>query len=82
MKGIIFTEFLELVEKKFGLAMVDDIIEESKVESQGIYTSVGTYPSHEMFQLIGVLSEKTKLTKDQLLQTYAEYFFNHIEKIA
>ena len=26
MKGIVFTEFLELVENKFGLEMVDTII--------------------------------------------------------
>jgi hypothetical protein len=80
MKGIIFTEFLELVEEKFGLEMVDEIIEESNLESKGVYTSVGTYPSSEMFQLLGVLSEKTKISKNALLQTYAEYFFNHIEQ--
>ena len=33
MKGIIFTEFLELVEEKFGLTMVDKIIEQSDLES-------------------------------------------------
>ena len=43
MKGVIFTEFLELVEKKFGLAMVDKIIGQSNLASEGIYTSVGTY---------------------------------------
>lgn len=80
MKGVIFTEFLELVEEKFGIKMVDEIIEMSNLESEGIYTSVGTYPSSEMFKLIGALSEKTKISKNDLLQTYAEYFFNHIEK--
>ena len=42
MKGIIFTEFLDLVEEKFGLEMVDKIIEQSNLDSGGIYTSVGT----------------------------------------
>jgi len=32
MKGIVFTEFLELVEDKFGLEMVDNIIESSDLE--------------------------------------------------
>ena len=31
MKGIIFTEFLELVEDKFGVEMVDKIINKRKV---------------------------------------------------
>ncbi len=43
MKGIVFTGFLELVEDKYGLEMVDEIITNSNLESKGIYTSVGTY---------------------------------------
>ena len=46
MKGIVFTEFFELVEDKFGLEVVQQIIDECKLESEGIYTSVGTY-SHK-----------------------------------
>ena len=30
MKGIVFTEFLDLVEERFGLEMVDAIISQSK----------------------------------------------------
>ncbi|MGZ0016157.1 heme NO-binding domain-containing protein [Yeosuana sp. AK3] len=80
MKGVVFTEFLELVEEKFGLKMVDEIIEKSKLTSKGVYTSVGTYPSSEMFQLIEALSEKTKISKDDLLLIYAEHFFSYIEE--
>ncbi len=43
MKGIIFTEFLDLVEKKFGIGMVDKIIAQSELKSAGAYTAVGTY---------------------------------------
>ena len=32
MKGIVFTEFLELVEEKFGLEVVDEIIEKYDLE--------------------------------------------------
>jgi len=32
MKGIVFTEFLELVENKFGLEMVDTIILNSNLK--------------------------------------------------
>ena len=48
MKGIVFTEFLEMVETKFGLETVDNIIENSDLKSEGIYTSVGTYDFNEM----------------------------------
>ena len=52
MKGIVFTEFLDLVESKFGLAMVDKIILQSQLESNGSYTSIGTYKFSEMLQLL------------------------------
>jgi hypothetical protein len=80
MKGIVFTEFLELVEEKFGLEMVDNIISNSNLESKGAYTSVGTYSFSEMLQLLQHLSENTGLSIDTLLLVYAEHFFGVIEK--
>lgn len=76
MKGIVFTEFLDLVEEKFGLEMVDQIIENSQLESNGVYTSVGTYEFSEMLQLLKQLSEQTGLSIDNLLLVYGEHFFN------
>ncbi|WJJ95209.1 heme NO-binding domain-containing protein [Algibacter luteus] len=79
MKGIVFTEFLELVEDKFGLEMVDKIISESNLESQGMYTSVGTYKFSEMLQLLQHLSDNTGISIDDLLLVYAEHFFSVLE---
>ena len=79
MKGIVLTEFLELVETKFGLEVVDKIISASKLESEGIYTSVGTYEFSEMLQLLQHLSAHTKISIDALLLVYAEHFFSVIE---
>ena len=79
MKGIVFTEFLELVEEKFGLEMVDTIISSSDLESKGAYTAVGTYSFSEMLQLLQHLSEQTGLSIDALLLVYAEHFFEVIK---
>ena len=75
MKGIIFTEFLDLVEEKFGLAMVDKIINQSNLSSGGFYTSIGTYSFSEMLQLLQHLSANTKISIDDLLLVYGEHFF-------
>lgn len=80
MKGIIFTEFLELVEVKFGLAMVDTIISQSNLESGGAYTAVGTYDFGEMLQLITHLSKHTEIAVDDLLMVYAEHLFAALVK--
>ena len=80
MKGIVFTEFLDLVEDKFGLEMVDNIISASSLESEGIYTSVGTYKFSEMLQLLQHLSKNTGISIDDLLLVYAEHFFSVLEE--
>ncbi len=76
MKGIVFTEFLELVENKFGLEMVDRIINESDLDSGGAYTAVGTYEFSEMLQLLTHLSNHTGINPDDLLKVYGEHFFD------
>ncbi|MEM7186201.1 MAG: heme NO-binding domain-containing protein [Bacteroidota bacterium] len=76
MKGIVFTEFLDLVETKFGMKMVDEIIENATLSSGGVYTAVGTYPFSEMLSLLGELSKETSLSTDQLLLVYGEHFFS------
>ncbi len=80
MKGIVFTEFLDLVEDKFGLEVLDKIITQSNLESGGIYTSVGTYKFSEMLQLLQHLSAHTDISIDDLLLVYAEHFFGVLEE--
>ena len=76
MKGIVFSEFLELVEDKFGLEVVNQIIDGCELESEGIYTSVGTYSHKEMFLMVAKLSELKGIPVPDLLQLYGRYFFN------
>jgi len=79
MKGIVFTEFLDLVEDKFGLEMVDKIIYQSNLVSEGVYTAVGTYSFSEMLRLLTNLSGNTGMSTDDLLLVYGEHFFSVIE---
>lgn len=80
MKGIIFTEFLDLVERKFGLEVVDAMISSANLKSGGVYTAVGTYSFSEMLQLLNYLSNTTKVSIDDLLLLYGEHFFSKIKE--
>lgn len=73
MKGIIFTEFLDMVEAQFGLAVVDEIITNSKTLHQGIYTSVGTYDFNEMVSLLVALGELVSKDIQELLYAFGLY---------
>lgn len=79
MKGIIFTEFLKMVEERYGLETVDSIISNSDLESKGIYTSVGTYNYAEMLSLLASLSTTTNTEINKLIYVYGLYFFSVIE---
>jgi len=76
MKGIVFTEFLDMVEANYGYEMVNHIIEESKLESNGVYTSVGTYHHSEIVQLLSNLSLKSEVDAMVLLKAFGEYLFD------
>lgn len=79
MKGLVFTEFLDMVEEKFGYDMVDKILTESTLESKGSYTQIGTYSFGEMVQLITRLHEHTGIEVPVLLKTYGLYFFDFLK---
>jgi len=80
MKGIVFTEFLEMVEKEFGLEVVDDIVLKSNLPSNAIYTSVRTYDFIEMQSLIANLSKVTGIPANDLIYAYGRYFFNVLNR--
>lgn len=80
MKGIVFTEFLDLVETTFGLEMVDTILNASELPSNGVYTAIGMYSFAEMVSLLTNLSAETGLAIDELLLVYGEHFFSVVQK--
>jgi len=75
MKGIVFTEFLEMVEEKFGYAMVDNLLSTTELPSEGIYTSVGTYQHTEMVSLVINLAKQTNIPINELLKVFGGYLF-------
>lgn len=80
MKGVVFTEFLDMVEDKFGYQLVDTIIEEANLPSGGAYTSVGTYPHQEMVALVMGLHKHTQVPVSDLLKTYGKHLFGIFSK--
>ena len=80
MKGIVFTEFFEMVEQKYGYNMVDQIISENSLSTGGIYTAVGTYDHSDMVKLLVSLSNHTKTGVPSLLKAFGLYFFDVLQK--
>ena len=75
MKGIVFTEFLEMVEDAYSADLVDDIIDDADLESGGVYTAVAVYPHQEMVALVGALCRRTGLSVPDALKSFGHYLF-------
>jgi hypothetical protein len=75
MKGIVFTEFIEMVENSFSAEIADRIIDESDLPSGGVYTAVGTYSHHEMVSMVVKLSEITEMPIPALIKAFGQYLF-------
>lgn len=81
MKGIVFTEFMEMVEHRYSADMVDDIIDDAKPESGGVYTAVATYPHEEMVALISSLSERTGISVQDELKAFGVHLFGRFYQL-
>ena len=75
MKGIVFTEFLDMVEGQFGLEITEKIIERSALPNGGAYTSVGTYDHGELAGMVGHLSAITGIAPPALVRAFGEHMF-------
>lgn len=73
MKGIIFCEFIEMVEQRFSPALADRIISSCPLATGGAYTAVGNYDHREMVALVERLSETTDISPAALLRSFGEY---------
>jgi hypothetical protein len=75
MKGIVFTEFLEMIEHTNGYDLVDSLLLTSDLPSGGAYTAAGTYDHQEMMRLVGNLGQATHQSVAEILRQYGRYLF-------
>lgn len=75
MKGVVFTEFLEMTEQKFGLEIVDRIIGNTDLSTDGAYTAVGTYDYMELVGLVQSLSKESSIAVPDLVKALGKHLF-------
>lgn len=73
MKGVVFTELLDMVEDRFSPLLADRVIARAALPHGGAYTSVGTYDHSEMARLVQALSVETGKPVGQLLGAFGEH---------
>ena len=81
MKGIVFREFIDMVESTFGEEISDEIIESSDLPSGGSYTAVGTYSHTELVTLVVALSEAIDVPVPVLVHAFGKYLFGRFHAL-
>lgn len=81
MKGIVFTEFIEMVEQAFSPETADRILDECDLPSGGAYTTVGTYDHQEMVAMVVKLSELTGVPVPTLIKSFGNYLFGRFHAL-
>ncbi len=81
MKGIVFTEFMEMVESTFSADMLDDIIDAADLPHGGAYTSVGTYDHGELVRMVVALSQKTGAAVPDLVNAFGRHMFGRFHAL-
>ncbi|WP_299005292.1 heme NO-binding domain-containing protein [uncultured Shewanella sp.] len=78
MKGLIFTEFFEVVEEAFGVDICEEMLEQA--DDDGIYTSVGSYDHKKLVKMIVILSKLTKVPIETLQEVFGEKAFSALKE--
>ena len=81
MKGIVFTELIDMVEATFGVDMMDDVFDDCELESGGAYTAVGTYDHTELLEIVGVLSKHSNIPVKELVFKYGHHLFSRFYEL-
>ena len=76
MKGVVFTEFLEMVETRFSPEMVEEMLSGCSLASGGVYTSIGTYEHSELVALVVDLSRRTGTPVPGLVHAFGRHLLH------
>ncbi len=77
MKGVIFTEFLDMVSQEMGQAGVEEVLNSLDLQSKGAYTAVGQYNYREFFSILGEFSDRLSITFEEMLNRFSSHIFSY-----
>ena len=75
MKGLIFTELMDFIERHTSVPVAETIIDEARLENEGAFTSVGNYPHPEAIKLVMSASERLGTPAADLMRQFGNELF-------
>lgn len=80
MKGMVFTMLQDMVVQQLGMDTWERVLDRANVPSQGIYTSIATYPDEEFLALVKAVSEEGHIPTEKLMEDFGSFMFPVLAK--
>ena len=78
MKGIFFTEILEMSESEFGCETVEKVVSLLGAGNNGVYDSMHDYSYKQFDELVSLLSKESRLSKSDVSKNFGEHLFSRL----
>jgi hypothetical protein len=78
MKGIIFTELVNFVERHTSTVVSEQIISQADLDTKGAFTSVGNYPHDEALKLVSSAASILETPPEDLMRQFGGELFEHL----
>ena len=82
MKGVVFVSFADFIEETWGLDFWDEALNQVKPASQGIYTTVSTYPDQELLDLVSFICDAKSIPLEDALRAFGKWLFVRLHGMA
>jgi len=78
LRGFVFTEFIEMVEERYGIAVVDSVIASADSSCGGAYVAVDTYSHEEFARLVATLARVAEAEPKALILWFGKQLFGRL----
>lgn len=78
MKGAVFIALNDMIENDYGMDVWNELLDEVKPESKGIYTSAKDYPDEEIVSFVLAISKKLSLPTQDVTRLFGFELFKEL----
>lgn len=78
MQGSIYTAFSDMIIEKMGMEQWNELLEKTNPPSKGVYTSGQQYDDSELINMVVVVSEKTGIAVEKLVEAFGQFLFDSL----
>jgi hypothetical protein len=81
VRGLLFTDLIDMIETQFSPAIADEILSGPGLSAGGAYTAVGVYEYREFCTLLDRLVARVNVSRSTILVRFGRYHFHKLLRL-